>query len=401
MLVLLPLLAASAFRTGFTFRQPIVCRRAPRPLLLVERDEGSADDSNSGSSGLLPAVLSLNAATLIWGSQHAVIKGLIETDVTPVELNAVRFGLAAAVALPLVPSIFGGRRDGGEERPPALQTWLAGAELSLYQSAGFGLQAIGLTLTSASRSAFLLYLNVKLVPILAALLYGRSIPLRTWLAAGTALVGTALLANDGAPPNAGDAWSAAAALASAMFILRLESASARAGCDAAELNAATLTCTATLFAGWLAFETAGSGTSPQLAAEQLGALAQANAAPLLYLSIVTTAVAQWLQARGQARVSAQDAAIIYALDPVYAAAFSWLLLGEELGTRGYAGALLVLGAVWLSRVAPDDDDEAVPVVEGDAAAVDAAAEPLPLRSEGEQLLVSEEREAEQSVGRSL
>ena len=100
---------------------------------------------------------------------------------------------------------------------------------------------------------------------------------------------------------------------------------------------------------------------------------------------MTTAVAQWLQARGQARVSAQDAAIIYALDPVYAAAFSWLLLGEELGSRGYAGALLVLGAVWISRVAADEVEEvedagAVPVVDEDVEldavpveAVDAAA----------------------------
>ena len=86
-------------------------------------------------------------------------------------------------------------------------------------------QAIGLQLTSASRSAFLLYLNVKLVPVLAFLLYGRSVPARTWASAAIAVLGTGLLTYDGNPPNAGDAWSLAAALSSAFFILRLEAIS--------------------------------------------------------------------------------------------------------------------------------------------------------------------------------
>ena len=44
----------------------------------------------------------------------------------------------------------------------------------------------------------------------------------------------------------------------------------------------------------------------------------------------------------------QDAAVIFALDPVYGAAFAWLLRGEELGTNGYGGIALVLVAVALS-----------------------------------------------------
>ena len=65
------------------------------------------------------------------------------------------------------------------------------------------LQAVGLQLTSASRSAFLLYLNVKLVPVLAFLLYGRQIAARTWASAAVAVAGTTLLSFDGTPPCAG------------------------------------------------------------------------------------------------------------------------------------------------------------------------------------------------------
>ena len=87
-------------------------------------------------------------------------------------------------------------------------------------------------------------------------------------------------------------------------------------------------------------------------------------APLLYLSLVTTVFANWLQTVGQRDVSAPDAAIIYALDPVYGAGFSFLLLGETLGPQGVTGAGLVLLAVLFSRTAKP---EAVAGVEADMA----------------------------------
>lgn len=62
-------------------------------------------------------------------------------------------------------------------------------ELGLYTFLGFGLQAIGLETTTASRSAFLLYLNVKIVPFLAAILLKRKIEISTWISALFALTG--------------------------------------------------------------------------------------------------------------------------------------------------------------------------------------------------------------------
>ena len=46
-----------------------------------------------------------------------------------------------------------------------MRLWMSGVELGVYMFAGYAMQAIGLQYTSASRSAFLLYLNVKLVPM--------------------------------------------------------------------------------------------------------------------------------------------------------------------------------------------------------------------------------------------
>jgi drug/metabolite transporter (DMT)-like permease len=66
-------------------------------------------------------------------------------------------------------------------------------ELGLYTFLGFSLQAVGLETTTAARSAFLLYLNVKMVPFLAYALYGRSISTTTWTSALLALTGELLL----------------------------------------------------------------------------------------------------------------------------------------------------------------------------------------------------------------
>jgi len=191
---------------------------------------------------------------------------------------------------------------------------------------------------------------VKLVPLLALLLYGRTSPPRTWVSALLAVCGTGLLASDGSPPNVGDAWSLAAAVASACFILRLEAAAAGAAPPApAELNAATLTCAAGYFALLAAAEVGGAGgAAPVPLVEAARALGESSP-QICYLAVVTTFVAQWLQAYGQARVGAQDAALLYALDPCYAAGFSYLLLGETLGPQGFAGAAVVLAAVAISR----------------------------------------------------
>ena len=349
----------------------VVSRRHSNVLLT----DSLSDEVERKPDAALPielwqAVSALNAATIIWGSQHAVIKDIV-ADASPSSTNAARFVIAAVASLPWLP--------GAPWRPESSNStaaWEAGAELGAWSFLGFALQAVGLQFTTASRSAFLLYLNVKLVPLLALLLYSRQSPLRTWASAALAFAGTALLSYDGGPPNIGDLWSVAAALASACFILRLEEA-ADSGASPEELNAATIFSSAVLTSAWAAGEVfllPGGGGGERVA--ELATALSEQALPLLYLALVTTAVAQWLQALGQSRVGAQDAAVIYALDPVYAAGFSWLLLGETLGPQGYAGAAVVLAAVLLSRLPPGADGDGgagvittqMPDVEGSAPA---------------------------------
>lgn len=342
--------------------------RRPQSILRGTTTLSGSPPATKGQDSQLQAIAALNLATLIWGSQHAVIKDVV-ADVSPASICAVRFVVGALLVTPFLPGApwrSAGASDEADAAPGGVAdaatagdgavaaTWASAGELGAWLFAGYALQAWGLQYTTASRSAFLLYLNVKLVPILALVLYGRRSSRLTWASAATAFCGTALLSFDGSPPNLGDAYSLAAACASAKFILTLEDATRTRRLDPSELNAATLSCCATLCLGWAALDPALADEAQRRA---VGAALADNVPQIFYLSLVTTAVANWLQAFGQREVPSQEAAVLFSLDPVYGALFSWWLLGETLGPTGIAGIGLVLAAVAISRSAPIEEEE--------------------------------------------
>ena len=197
---------------------------------------------------------------------------------------------------------------------------------------GFSFQALGLETTTAQRSGFLLYLNVKFVPFFSRFLLGRQISIPTWASALAAFGGTALLATDGQSIgfNVGDLWSVAAAAASAMYILRLEKA-ATAVNDAAQLNSACLWVVASLAALWTFSEGVVRQSDISETFAMLSSMARSYPFQIIYLGAITTTLANYIQSKGQQYVSPERASVIYSLDPVYGAFFSWFLLGETIG----------------------------------------------------------------------
>jgi drug/metabolite transporter (DMT)-like permease len=56
-------------------------------------------------------------------------------------------------------------------------------------------------------------------------------------------------------------------------------------------------------------------------------------------------LSNFLQTKAQKIVPAERASVIYSLDPVYGALFSWILLGETLGgVQAYIGAAMIFTA---------------------------------------------------------
>jgi len=357
--------------------------------------------SISGGWSSISSLVLLNLVAVLWGTQHAVIKMIVDDGHDSAHAVAaiftfLRFGLAALLASPYTPgwrqllillSSFGTRTSASEGKQVELatfdtvnsddlvKTWRWGAEMGFWMFLGFSFQAIGLEFTTAQKSGFLLYLNVKLVPFFARVLLDRQISAATWVSALAAFSGTALLATSGnaAMPgsalqwNVGDLWSIAAAAASAMFILRLEKASGEVATDAAGLNSACLWVVTILAGLWTLESTAipagqlssqslstnfqGWGTAYTALSNDIFSILSSHGLQLLYLSGVTTAFANWIQTKAQRDVPAERACLIYAMDPVYGAIFSNILLGETLqGVQGWVGAALITAAAATNAV---------------------------------------------------
>ncbi len=316
------------------------------------------------------AIFLLNAVAVIWGTQHSVIKMVVD-DCDPSAFSFARFALAAAIASPFTPGIQSlmdtlksskrSSLDGVDKNVEEddILAWKWGLEMGMWMFLGYAFQAIGLEYTTAQRSGFLLYLNVKFVPFFSRILLGRKISVPTWVSAFTALTGTALLSYDGTSMalNIGDVWSIGAAAASAMFILRLEAASSAVK-NSAALNSASLWTVTLATLLWCI----GDGISGQnivatdlsiqptidilsksieSTASNVWQTVYSHPIELIYLGGITTAVANYIQTKAQRGISAERASLIYALDPVYGAFFANVLLGEKLTGLGIVGAGLI------------------------------------------------------------
>lgn len=301
----------------------------------------------------------LNFVALLWGTQHLVIKDAVLAYPSPALLNSARFLLTSLCFLPAALINRNPVLMSNSKTPAQNVVVRAGIESGIYIFLGFAFQAIGLETTSASRSAFLLYLNVKLVPFFASVLYGRIISAKTWGSALLALVGTCLLSTDGGPINTGDLWCIAAAASSALFILRLETFTNTPSMDEAQLNGVCSTVVTLLCLVWLGSDFASalqetSATAVELLNQWTNVLIQ-DPLPPLYLGIVISGLCGYLQTLGQRDVPAERAAIIFSLDPVYAAGFSWLFAGQGLGLQGWIGSAFIMSGVWLSSRSSSSD----------------------------------------------
>src|SRR4028118_230245 len=268
------------------------------------------------------SVMLLVLTTLIWGTTFPLLKDVV-TTLSPSALMSSRFLIAALAFVPFCRKL---------NRKLVRDGVILGTLLFI----GFATQVIGLETTSANRAAFITSLNVILVPLLGSSV-GRSVSKRVLLSAGLAIAGIGVMSWEGGLLSIGDLWVFACAISYAVYILVLEAVATQH--TSLTLTALQLIVVAVLGAIWGASELVGQ-------IREIGA----NFGVLLYLGLIGTAIAIWTQAVAQRQISATETAIIYTLEPVFAAVFSFWLLGETLGLRGLLGACMVLSAMILSQL---------------------------------------------------
>ncbi|GMT97333.1 DMT family transporter [Corallococcus caeni] len=271
--------------------------------------------------------------TVFWGLTFVVVKdALVFAD--PFTFITLRFVVGGAV----MAAVARGRMFAPGLVPKGLL--LAGV---LFLC--FALQTVGLQTTTPSRAAFLTGLNVLFVPLMSMVLLRRLPRVGTSVGVVLAAVGlywlTRPTADDATPGDVGglhlgDWLSIGCAVAYAGHILLTERFASRE--NTVGLVAVQLVGVAGMSALCLPFvERKLEWTQPLVVA-------------VLTCGVLASAVAILVQTWGQARTSAVRAALIFAMEPVFASAYSVAVGREVLGLKEWLGGALIVVGVFASEL---------------------------------------------------
>jgi drug/metabolite transporter (DMT)-like permease len=293
------------------------------------------------------ATVGLALACAAWGISFPFLKD-VDTGLAralreapawlaPCWLVAARFLLAGALLWPFV------------RRAITRDVWRDALLLALPSAPGYLLQTGGMRGVDAGTNAFLTSLYTPLTPLLAWLLLRRAPAPRVLVAVPVALAGVALLSRAeaaGAPAPGGPSkalYEGLVLLATLCWALQI------LGIDRWARRHPAGAFSAALFV-WI-------GLGGLLAA--LGVAAWGRVAPDLLLAplgrprivvglaglvLVSTILAMVLITRFQPDLDPSRAAILYTLEPAFAAVFALLLQGERFAGGKLAGCLVLLAA---------------------------------------------------------
>lgn len=286
----------------------------------------------------LPFVLLL-ATVMVWGGTFPLVKDAL-ADASPLVFNLLRFLLAAALLL-----LLHRRSLRSFERRTLAAGLLAGGLLA----AGYELQTAGLARTSAIHSAFLTGLVVVFVPLLSLLpgVLPRGARRPGWTAiagAWLAVTGVWLLAipADVQPGemlhalSRGDLLTLGCALAFAGHLLVLARLAHLPTAHVATVQIAACALVMLLLLP--------AGGAPHLH------LTMRLAVALVFTATLATAAAFSVQTWAQQHLPPTSTALVLTLEPVFAAVFSMLFLGERISLRALLGACLILAGLAVTEI---------------------------------------------------
>jgi drug/metabolite transporter (DMT)-like permease len=284
----------------------------------------------------------LTLACVVWGLSFVFIKDVDRSldredswswSTAAAWIVAVRF-LAAFAILAAWP---------GALRGLSRQVLRDGLLLAIPSALGYGLQAAGMRGLEPGANAFLTSLYTPFTPLLAWLVLRRVPPLRILLAVPAALVGVAILTS-----GEGTGWLTGFGLSEALVV-------AGAVCWAAQIllidrfarrhAAGPFSAALFLWTGLLALAALAILRGGASARELLAPLARPGlGVPLAGLVILSTIFTLVVLIRFQPALDPSRAALLYLLEPAFAAVFSFFLEDEGFGGRKLAGCLVLLAA---------------------------------------------------------
>jgi drug/metabolite transporter (DMT)-like permease len=264
--------------------------------------------------------------TAIWGCTFVVVKTAL-SDASPLPFLAIRFTAAGVLLLAVL----------GRGRLPR-RALVPGVVLGVFLFFGYLCQTWGLTLTTPSKSAFLTGFSVILVPLIL-LFRGFRMRAANVLGALLGLGGIYLLVLPSRleSVNRGDALTLLGAVSFAAHIVLVGSYTRR-------FSFLHLVPTQILTVGLLA--ALAIPLDPALALHWSGRLILAWVVTAVFATGVAFSVQNW----AQQYTPAAHTALIFTLEPVFAALTSRLVIGERLGGKVLLGAAFILGGMVVSEV---------------------------------------------------
>jgi drug/metabolite transporter (DMT)-like permease len=274
----------------------------------------------------LKADLWLLLATFFWGVTFVAVKDAM-IHATPLVFMGVRFALAGVILLPFC---YRGLKK------LSFLGWRDGVVLGSFLFGGFALQTAGLVHTT--RSAFITGLSVILVPPLSITMLRKKVGPWIWTGVALAAVGLYFLSRpDSGGFNRGDILTALCAACFAVEIILVQTYTQKHGAmNMVMVQIITTVVLSLLFMWWL--EKPAIHFVPSLWLD------------LFLTSVLATAGSLVIQSHFQKQTSAARAAVIYTLEPLFAAVFAFLIFGEKMPWLGWLGAGLIMMGMLASEL---------------------------------------------------
>lgn len=286
----------------------------------------------------------------LWASNFACTKVVLAQGVDASTFAVARFSIAA---LSLLPGSINSIRKGNMSWETARGAIACGSWVAF----GYMGQLIGLMDTTPSRSCVICSLNCIFVAIVAEFMrlnsaklrgYTSQFDLKKLVPAMIAVMGVAIIELKGAggSPTRGDFISFSQPIGFGMGYLQLEGLMHKQPSAALPVSAMKLGVVS--LAALTFFETTHmvGGATQGLVLPDFTPILHSSSAMLaiFYTGIITTSLALWVESVAFQRVPATDASVILTTEPLFAAATSAVLVGEQFGLSDAVGAFFIVGA---------------------------------------------------------
>jgi drug/metabolite transporter (DMT)-like permease len=291
----------------------------------------------------LIADFNLLLVALIWGTTFVIVQKAI-AFLEPYSFNSVRFFLASLILLLYI--LFFKRKSFSKFKNKKL--WISGLTLGFWLFWGYGFQTVGLLYTTSSKAGFITGLSVVLVPLLSYFFLKHKLNWQIGISSIIAVIGLYLLTiGHSFSVNIGDGYVLLCAISFALHIVFT-------GKFASSFDALCLTVVQLTAVSLLSFITAmltenwrGIFITDMIMKTEV-------ASALLITSLFATALAFLAQTYFQTFTTPARVALIFAMEPVFAAITAFIMLNETLESKALTGCILILFGMILSELKLSD-----------------------------------------------